>query len=233
MDKVEIIRSVQKQIEIDANTYEAERGHGLATPEEERSWRLDIADAVKINPGAVCLDVGAGTGVLTRLLADWVGPSGHVVAADVSAAMLEQNRKLLPTQFSDRVSFLLGDADDDKLLSSAPYKSFDFITTRQVVCLLVDPISVFRKWHTWLNKDGRIIILDGLWMRRGWTDGWAELVDHFPLSCIQNLAAVPYMLKQAQFVIEECCFLKRVNEWFEKTKTVDFESPRYIVVAKK
>jgi ubiquinone/menaquinone biosynthesis C-methylase UbiE len=40
--------------------------------------------------GLSVLDLATGTGVVARRLADEVGPEGHVLAADISAAMLER-----------------------------------------------------------------------------------------------------------------------------------------------
>ena len=48
-----------------------------------------------IAPGDWVLDVGAGTGLLTRALLELTGADGHVVALDVSEKMLSQARHRL------------------------------------------------------------------------------------------------------------------------------------------
>ncbi len=45
-------------------------------------------DAVGVRPGQRCLDVGAGSGSITRRLADRVRPGGYVVAADIDTRRL-------------------------------------------------------------------------------------------------------------------------------------------------
>lgn len=45
-------------------------------------------DAIGVGPGWRCLDVGAGAGSLVRWLAERVGPTGHVVAADIAPRFL-------------------------------------------------------------------------------------------------------------------------------------------------
>lgn len=50
--------------------------------------RQDITRAVRLKPGNVVADIGAGTGVFTFLFADQVGPGGTVFAVDISPAFI-------------------------------------------------------------------------------------------------------------------------------------------------
>jgi ubiquinone/menaquinone biosynthesis C-methylase UbiE len=52
-------------------------------------WARDLIDRVAPPPGCEALDVAAGPGTVTRILAERIGRDGRVVAVDVSAAMLE------------------------------------------------------------------------------------------------------------------------------------------------
>jgi ubiquinone/menaquinone biosynthesis C-methylase UbiE len=42
-----------------------------------------------LQPGMAVADLGCGVGATTRMLAEMVGPAGHVTGIDVSAAQLE------------------------------------------------------------------------------------------------------------------------------------------------
>ena len=51
--------------------------------------RHEIVRALGLKPGMAVADVGAGTGLFTRLIADEVGPGGKVYAVDVSKGFLD------------------------------------------------------------------------------------------------------------------------------------------------
>src|ERR1017187_4405091 len=51
--------------------------------------RKEIITACKLKPGMVVADIGAGTGLFTRLFAKEVGPTGKVVAVDIAPKFLE------------------------------------------------------------------------------------------------------------------------------------------------
>jgi ubiquinone/menaquinone biosynthesis C-methylase UbiE len=53
--------------------------------------RLAIVDAVGPRPGQAIADVGAGTGLFTRLFAARVGPQGRVYAVDIARTFVEGN----------------------------------------------------------------------------------------------------------------------------------------------
>src|SRR5437764_763862 len=46
--------------------------------------RKEIVEACRLRPGMVVADVGAGTGLFTRLFAAAVGPEGKVYAVDIA-----------------------------------------------------------------------------------------------------------------------------------------------------
>jgi ubiquinone/menaquinone biosynthesis C-methylase UbiE len=55
-------------------------------------WAPDTIELAQVRTGQRVLDVACGTGVVTRLLADRVGPSGRVVGLDLSPVMLAAAR---------------------------------------------------------------------------------------------------------------------------------------------
>ena len=169
------------------------------------------------------------------MLADWIGPHGHIVATDFSEVSLKENAKSLPQELRTRVSFVKGDIHDDKLLDSSTHHLFDYITCRQGTLSFSDPITVFRNWFKWLKPGGQVIILDGLRTRRMWDTGpgWGDVVDDLPLSCLQTMATIPYLLQHSGFMVDHCRLLERVNQIFASKETQLFECPRYIVVAHK
>ncbi len=71
--------------------FDAERRH-LLKDEERLRWLPPepILRAVGIAPGAVAVDIGAGTGFWTLPLSQLVGPAGMVYAVDVEPIMLEE-----------------------------------------------------------------------------------------------------------------------------------------------
>jgi ubiquinone/menaquinone biosynthesis C-methylase UbiE len=212
----------------EAGRYEDEAGHGIGGEEEREAWRRDLAPALARFPGTRVVDVGAGTGVLSRLLAE----QGFVVEGiDASAGMVAEARRRLPPKLADRVSFRVGDTHEDLF----PAGSFDAVVSRQVVCHLRDPLRAFRHWHRWLKPEGVAVVVDGFWPRHGWSSGeLAGLVDLLPLSCVQTLGTVAYLLTEAGFSVEHRGWMEGVNRQVAAAEPVATERrPRYLVVARK
>jgi ubiquinone/menaquinone biosynthesis C-methylase UbiE len=70
-------------------------------------------------------DFGCGVGLVTALLADLVGPDGHVVGLDASAAQLAQAREHMPAAGTN-FRFVAASATDTGL----PRASFDLVYCR-------------------------------------------------------------------------------------------------------
>jgi protein-L-isoaspartate O-methyltransferase len=92
-----------------------------ATPWPERGWRpscsasqpsvvVGMLDALNVQPGQRVLEIGTGTGYNAALLAELVGPLGHVLSVDVDGALASAARaNLAAAGYQDRVEVLLAD----------------------------------------------------------------------------------------------------------------------------
>jgi len=71
---------------------------------------LDIIAALNLPQGSTGLDVGCGMGTQALMLADAVGPQGHVTGLDIRSEFLDYARDVVAKKgMSDRVSFDEGD----------------------------------------------------------------------------------------------------------------------------
>ena len=73
--------------------------------EHREAFRLrhDIVRACDARPGLIVADVGAGTGLFTRLLATQVGPGGKVYAVDISRPFVQRIEKLAREQHAGNI----------------------------------------------------------------------------------------------------------------------------------
>ena len=60
-----------------------------------RLWKRFAVEQSLVRPGQRVLDVAGGTGDLTRLFSERVGPSGSVVITDINGPMLRHGRDRL------------------------------------------------------------------------------------------------------------------------------------------
>jgi ubiquinone/menaquinone biosynthesis C-methylase UbiE len=133
---------------------DAATARDLATRLELRGTAPDEADArdtyltlLDLAAGERVLDVGCGSGVVTRQIAGRVGPTGRVVGLDPSPALLAVARELArEAGLTDNVEFLEGSA----LRLPFPDASFD-----AVVCVTV--LSHVPKGETAIPELARVL----------------------------------------------------------------------------
>jgi ubiquinone/menaquinone biosynthesis C-methylase UbiE len=101
--------------------------------------------------GEVVLDVGCGTGVLTRRVADRVGPEGSVIALDPSERMLEKARaRGLPN-----TSYLRASVEGPLWFRDG---TFDLLTFCDSLTFLPDPeLTIADAWRL-LRPGGRVAL---------------------------------------------------------------------------
>jgi SAM-dependent methyltransferase len=114
-------------------------------------WRDPITlrrmDALGLAPGWRCLEVGVGGGSTAQAMAERVGPTGLVTAADINPgflAVLEGLPGIKPRHCDVRY--------DD-----FPPASFDLIHTRLVLEHLPDRVAVMQRMVDWLAPGGWVL----------------------------------------------------------------------------
>jgi ubiquinone/menaquinone biosynthesis C-methylase UbiE len=106
-----------------------------------------------IQPGMRVLDLGTGIGHVATLIAELVGPQGHVVGIDNSARLLDVAATRAAAQ--PQLRFVEGDVRDWR--DADP---FDAIVGRLILFHLADPVGVLRHHAASLRPGGVMVALD-------------------------------------------------------------------------
>jgi SAM-dependent methyltransferase len=114
-----------------------------------------MLDVAGVQPGSRVLDVAAGTGDSTLMVARRVGPLGYVLAADVSASMLnvaaEAARKESLTNVETRVM------DAENLALEAD--SFDAVISRIALMLFPNPVKALTEMRRVVKPGGKVAVI--------------------------------------------------------------------------
>jgi cyclopropane fatty-acyl-phospholipid synthase-like methyltransferase len=121
-------------------------------PDEQPKIRRLIAEA-RIGPGARVLEPGCGTGRLTAILADAVGPAGCVVALDISQKMVEACR----ARVADRTWVQVHQAAVEEY-AIAP-ETFDAVVCHQVFPHVDDQAQTLTRRAGGLKLKGRLLLV--------------------------------------------------------------------------
>ena len=122
-----------------------------------RIWKRYAIDQAALRPGNVVLDLAGGTGDLTRQFARKVGKEGHVVLADINAAMLEQGRRrLVDAGVAGNVSIAQVDAEELPFAD----KSFDCVAMAFGLRNVTDKNAALTSMYRVLKPGGKAMILE-------------------------------------------------------------------------
>ena len=118
--------------------------------------RKQIVTACRLKPGMSVADVGAGTGLFTRLFAAEVAPGGTVYAADIAANFLKHIEATCKDAGIKNVKTVLSKVDSSEL----PPASVDMVFLCDVYHHFEFPQKTLASLHAALKPGGRLVVVD-------------------------------------------------------------------------
>jgi ubiquinone/menaquinone biosynthesis C-methylase UbiE len=116
------------------------------------AWATALLDAAELRPGYRVLDVACGTGVVTRLTAERVGPDGAVAGLDINPAMLAVARSVPSSGAA--IEWHEASAESLPLADG----SFDVVLSSLGLQFVPDKASALREIQRVLAPDGQLAI---------------------------------------------------------------------------
>lgn len=135
----------------DAATYDRSPANYPQGPHVQAAWAAALRRLLP-EPPATVLDMGAGTGFLSLLLA---AQGYRVTAVDISSGMLA---RLKDKAASRGLDIAVTEAD----ALSPPEGPFDAVVERLLLWTLPDPAAALAAWHA-AAPHGRLVLVEGTW----------------------------------------------------------------------
>ena len=110
-------------------------------------WAPSLVDAAHVTVGERVLDVACGTGVVARITAQRVGPTGRIVGLDLNPGMIRVAQSL-PAPVGAPIEWLVRSAVDLRLEA----ESFDVVLCQQGLQFFPDKALALREMRRVLRR---------------------------------------------------------------------------------
>lgn len=129
----------------------------LERPEREQEERLTLlVDSLGLEPGMVVADIGAGSGIISAMIADRIGADGTVLAVDIQQEMLDALAERCKMSGISNVRGILGTIKSPKLEPA----SVDLAIMVDVYHEFNFPYEMLQEIATSLKPGGRVVFVE-------------------------------------------------------------------------
>ncbi|MET0904660.1 MAG: methyltransferase domain-containing protein [Tardiphaga sp.] len=137
------------------------------------AWAPILVELAQPRPGDRVVDVACGTGVVARIAAGRVGPTGAVVGIDLNPGMLSVARSVASTDVGAGGPLQWQEASADKL--PFPDGSFDVVYCQLGLQFFADRAAALREMRRVLGVEGRLALM--VWRGIDESPGFAVLAE--------------------------------------------------------
>lgn len=129
----------------------------LERPERINELKMNqVLAHLKIKPGDIVADIGAGTGVFSRPLAQAIAPSGKLLAVEIDQELLDYISQRAKKENIQNIEEVLGSFDDPNL----PKKDVDLAFIHDVLHHIKNREAYLKRLTSYLAPGGRVAIID-------------------------------------------------------------------------
>jgi 2-polyprenyl-3-methyl-5-hydroxy-6-metoxy-1,4-benzoquinol methylase len=129
----------------------------LEGPQRVATQKVDqVLAKLRLKSGMVVADIGAGSGLFSRPLAQAVAPSGKVYAVDIQQDLLDYINTRDKEENIRNVQTVLGEYDDPKL----PARNIDLAFINDVLHHIQHRAAYLKALGTYMKPAGRIAIIE-------------------------------------------------------------------------
>lgn len=118
--------------------------------------RFEIVESLNLRAGMNVADIGAGTGLFTRLMADRIGPQGVVYAVDISEEFIDNIVLLADQQDLKNVVGIV----NNQLSAELKPDSIDLAFICDTYHHFEQPTVFMSTVHEALKKNGQLVVID-------------------------------------------------------------------------
>lgn len=118
--------------------------------------RKEVVAALGLKPGMAVADVGAGTGLFTRMFSPLVGEKGNVYAVDISDEFVAHIERIAKSQKQNNIVGVVCKPDSVEL----PPASVDLVFICDTYHHFEFPHKTMRSIHRALKPSGRVVLID-------------------------------------------------------------------------
>lgn len=162
--------------------------------------RETYLENVDLQSNARVLELGCGTGVVSRALAQRKGFTGAVVATDFSDELIKAARNLADNaDLSDRIEFRVGDSH----ALEEPDNSYDVVLAHTLVSHVVDPAAVVSEASRVARPGGTIVVFDGDYASLTFGAGDPELNTEVVNGILDAIVANPYVMRHVPMLLRD------------------------------
>src|SRR5262249_46291112 len=180
-----------------AQTYEI-----ALVPAVFAAWAPLVVDLADARPGARVLDVACGTGVVARLAAQRVGPTGEVVGLDLNPRMLAIAASIASSQPAATARILWQEASATKM--PLPGAAFDIVYCQLGLQFFPDRPAALQEMFRVLVPGGGLGLL--VWRGIEHSPGFAVLAE----ALARRVSAEAAVIMRAPFGLAEAEELRRL-----------------------